>query len=211
MNNLSKGLHILAHDALGASKKRRQISAFFKKQGFLSLGRDAWLGFRNRDLVSGILVEGSPLDTYVSTFILPAFDRHEFITWALGGRVVHCSPDRDTQEECEQAVDSYVADISKVRSSIGLMTYLDARQVKGHYPIWTRYICYLRLLDFDAATQYLNDSRRDQLHPILIEQLEEVNRFVAMRDIDCVVKVLESWSAFSEKIFGPLDQTFTVY
>jgi hypothetical protein len=91
---------LLAKEALGAAKKRRQINAFFKKQGFISLGKGAWLGSRNRDVVSGFLIDGSPLDTYIETFILPAFDKHEFITWALGNRVVHCSPDTDTQEEC---------------------------------------------------------------------------------------------------------------
>ena len=211
MTDLSENLRLLARDALGASKKRRQISAFLKKRGFISLGKGGWLGFRNRDVVSGLLIEGSPLDTYISTFILPAFDKREFITWALGDRVVHCSLNKDTQEECEQAVESYVADISKVRSSTDLIAYLDARQIKGHYPIWVRYICHLSLLDFDSAIQYLNDSRRDQLHHSLMETLEEVERFVTMRDTDGVVRVLESWRAISERIFGPLDQMFSAY
>jgi hypothetical protein len=175
----------------------------------MPLGKGRWLGFRNRDVVSGFLMEGSPLDTYISTFILPAFDRHEFVSWSLGDRVVHCSLNRDTQEECRQAVDCYVADVSKVRSSTDLATYLNARQIQGHYPIWVRYICHLRLLDCDSAIQYLTDGRRDHLHAVLMERFEEIDRFVSMRDKDGVVRVLESWSAFSERIFGPLGQTFS--
>jgi len=211
MNDLSKSLRILARDSFGASRKRRQISSFFKKQGFISLGKGTWLGLRNRDVVSGIVIDGSPLDTYIATFILPAFDRHEFVPLSLGDRVVHCSMDRDTQEECEQALNSYVANISAVRSATDLIRYLDLRQVTGHYPIWVRYICYLSLSDFDTAIQYLDDSRRDQLHHSLLERLEEINRFVAVGDTDGVVRVLESWRAFSEKIFGPLDQTFSAF
>ncbi len=211
MTVLNQSLIPLARKALGASKKRRQISAFLKKQGFISLGKGGWLGFRNRDIVSGFVVVGSPLDTYISTFILPAFDRHEFITWALGDRVVHCSLTRDTQEECEQAVDSYVADMSNVRSATDLIVYLDARQIKGHYPIWVRYLCYLRLSDFDSAIRYLDDSRRNQLHLATMETFEEMYRLVTMGDTDGVVRVFDSWSAFSEKIFGPLDQTFSAF
>ncbi len=211
MNELRKTLQILAHDSLGAAKKRRQISACFRKQGFINLGKGTWLGFRNKDVVSGLSIDGPPWDTYISTFILPAFDRLEFVSLSLGGRVVHCSLDRDTREECEQAVNSYIANLSNERSATDLIRYLDVRQVTGHYPIWVRYICYLSLLDFDTAIQYLDDSRRGQLHHSLMERLEEISRFATARDTDGVVRVLESWSKFSEKIFGPLDQTFSAF
>lgn len=211
MNDLSKGLRILARDALGAAKKRKQISACLSKKGFISLGKGTWLGFRNRDVVSGVCIEGSPLDTYISTFILPAFDRHEFVNLSLGYRVVHCSLDRDFREECEQAVNSYVGDISAVRSATDLIRNLDVRRVAGHYPIWVRYICYLRLSDLSTAIRYVDDSRRDQLHDSLMGRLEEISRFATARDTDGVSKVLESWRSFSEEIFGPLDQTFSAF
>ncbi|WP_109488596.1 hypothetical protein [Occallatibacter savannae] len=209
MTNLSRSLSLLARGALEASKKRRQISVFLKKQGFISLGKGGWLGFRNRDIVSGFVIEGSPLDTYISTFVLPAFDRHTFVSWCLGDRLVHCSFDRDSQEECEQAVNSYAADISKIKSATELAAHLDAGQIGGHYPIWVRFICYLRRADIDSAIQYLTDGRRNEFPPSIIERAEEVSGFVTMRDTDGVARVLESWSAFSEKIFGPLEQTFS--
>jgi len=211
MNKISKALRLLARNSLGASKKRRQISAFLKKKGFISLRKGVWLGFRNRDIVSGIVINGPPFDTYIETFILPAFDRLESVRLSLGDRIVHCSLDRDTQEECEQAFNSYVADISAVRSANDLIEYVDTHQVTGDYPIWVRYICYLRQLDFDTAIQYLDDRRRNQLHDSLMGQLEEISRFATVRDTDGVARVLESWRASSEKIFGPLDQMFSAF
>jgi hypothetical protein len=211
MNDLMKGLRLLARDSLGAAKKRRQISTFLKEWGFVYLGKGGWLGFRNRDVVSGLIIEGSPLDTYITTFLLPAFDRLEFVSWSLGERVVNCSLDRDTQEECEQALESYAAGTFKVRSATDLIRYLDACETAGHYPIWVRYICYLWLSDLNTANQYLNDSRRNQLHRALLERFEEVNQFVVVRDTDGVVGVLKKWSAFSQKIFGAFDQTFSAF
>ena len=116
MGNL-EAARLLAKEALKAAKKRRQINAFFKKQGFMSLGKGAWLGFRNRDVVSGCLFNGSPLDTYIETFILSSFDRQEFLNLSLGNRIVHCSPDTDTQEECKQAINVYRTEMSNVRAT----------------------------------------------------------------------------------------------
>src|SRR4051795_6041158 len=116
MGNLGKGLRTLARDAVSASKKRRQISSYLKKCGLMSLGKGGWLAHRNKDVVSGFVIEGSPLDTYISTFILPAFDKHEFINWSLGDRVVHCSTHADTHTECKQAIDDYVTGVGNIKS-----------------------------------------------------------------------------------------------
>jgi hypothetical protein len=48
-------------------------------------------------------------------------------------------------------------------------------------------------------------------HRALLERLEEVNPFVVVRDADGVAGVQKGWSAYSERIFGPLDQTFRVF
>ena len=210
MGNL-EAARLLGKQALGVARERRQINAFFKKQGFISLGKGAWLGFRNKDVVSGCLVDGPPLDAYIETFLLPAFDRHEFITWALGNRVVNCSPDMDTQEACRLALNVYRTEMSNLRSSTDLVTYVDSHQKEGWYPIWVRYICYLRRLELGTANQYLTESMLNLFPRVKIEQFEEIDRFVSMHDADGVLRVLERWSAFSEKIFGPLGKTFSVY
>jgi hypothetical protein len=44
-----------------------------------------------------------------------------------------------------------------------------------------------------------------------MERLEEINRFATVRDRDGIDRVLENWRASSEKIFGPLDQTFSAF
>src|SRR5690348_6705115 len=140
MANLGKGLRSLARDAMGASKKRTQISSHFRKSGLISLGKGGWLAHRDKDTVSGFVIEGSQLDTYISTFILPAFDRHEFINWSLGNRVIHCSPYADTQAECKRAIDYFIENLRNIKSSGELMEYIDRRDIQGHYPVWVRYI-----------------------------------------------------------------------
>jgi hypothetical protein len=105
MADLRKALQVLAHDAVSAAKKRRQISKCLKANGFELLGKGQWLGHRSRDIVSRVVTGGPVLDTYISTFVLPAFDKHEFVTWALGERIIHCSNDASTDVECGRAID----------------------------------------------------------------------------------------------------------
>ena len=213
MAKLGKGLRIVARDAVEASKKkRRQISSCLKESGLISLGKGGgWLGHRSKDIVSGFVLDAPPLDTYISTFILPAFDRHKFIHWSLGDRVVHCSPNVDYQAECKQAIDYYIANIADIKSSKELVDYMDKRDVQGHYPIWVRYISYLRVFDFDSAIRYLDDSKRARLHRVPLDELDEISRFVTAHDRDGVFQVFENWSTLSERIFGPLDQSFDAF
>lgn len=209
MQNLKKGLEILAHDAIGGVKKRRQISNFLKKRNFLSLGKGGWLGFRNDDVISGLLIEGSPLDTYISSFILPSFDRHNFINWSLGDRIVNCQSNNETRDECELAVDFYTSNVLKIRSSIELIEYLDLRQAYDHYSIWVRYICYLRDGRLNLAATYLNDDLISHMHPVQLKKFEEIRSYVAANDRAGVSQVLESWRAFSDAIFGPTYEIFS--
>jgi hypothetical protein len=206
MVNFRKDL--LTPDSVVVSKKRRQISSCLKKNGLISLGKGGWLGHRSKDIVSGFIIDAPPLDTYISTFILPAFDRHGFVNLSLGNRIVHCSSDKNTQDECKQAIDYYIANISDINSSAELVSYIDERNVQGHYPIWVIYISYLRVFDFDSAITYLDDGKRARLHRVQLDQLGSISRFVAAHDRDGISRVFENWSTFSERIFGPLDQTF---
>ncbi|QDK36030.1 hypothetical protein [Sphingomonas sp. IC081] len=208
---LGENLRNLAHDAVGSAKKRRHISKCLKGHGLISLGKGSWLGFRNRDIVSGLLIEGSPLDTYISTFLLPAFDRQKFVSWSLGERVVHCSIDKDSVDECEIALASYVKKFGSIQSAVNLIGYLDANDIKGGYPIWSRYICYLRVSNFEAAISYLDDEKIAQLHPVQLGKYDEIRAFVAARDESGIRQVFGAWSEASQEIFGPLDQAFSAF
>jgi hypothetical protein len=209
MANVQQNLRRLGEDALGSAKKRRQISRCMKANGFLSLGKGAWLGFRSEDVVSGFLIEGSPLDTYISAFVLPAFDRLKFVSWSLGQRVVHCSIEGDTEVECDEAFAFYKKYLGSVRTSRDLLKYIDDRGVKGHYPIWVRYLCYLKELRLDEALKWLDDQKLARMHSVEIEKYGEINGYVVTGDTHGVCEILKGWMATSERIFGPFDQEFS--
>ncbi|BCI69400.1 hypothetical protein SPKIRA_02300 [Sphingomonas paucimobilis] len=157
MSGSLKQIKLNSAEILGAAKKRRQVGSILRKRGFISLGKGGWLGFRGDDVVSGLLVEGSPSDIYISSFVLPVFDELTFITWALGRRIVHCSASDNAASECNRAVSEYRAEIATIASPAELIGYLKNQNIGGFYPIWVRYLCYLREGRFEEAFHYLED------------------------------------------------------
>lgn len=208
MNTVSEVLKTLARDSIYAAKARAKISRLFKKSGFIPLGKGGWLAFKNKDIVSGFAIEGSPTDTYVSTFLLPSFDKHRFISLSLGDRVAHFPYGSDVEKGYEEAINSYRATLPCVRSSNDLMDYLEKSRITGHYPIWARYICYLNVLELDKACKYLDEDMRGKLHATQIERYKEINRFVVAGDKSAVTDTLDSWRHYSERIFGSFRQNF---
>ena len=100
------------------------------------------------------------------------------------------------------------ATIQSITSPIELIDYLDAKQMLGHYPVWVRYICYLRLSRLATAMEYMDGSKRVRLHHTQLAQLVEIEQFVATSDTAGVSGIRQSWSHLSEPFLGPLDQTF---
>lgn len=201
----------LAQDAVGSAKKRRQIARCMKKSGLQSLGRGGWLAFRGADVVSGFLMEGSPLDTYITTFLLPSFDRRTFVSWSLGQRIVHCSLDGNTEVECEKAFSFYRENLSTVRNSGDLIRYMDDREIKGNYPIWVHYLCLLRRQNFDEAEKWLDADKLTKMHRVELEKFAEINHYVRAGDAQGVAETLKGWEKVSERIFGPFQQEFFAF
>lgn len=211
MPNGRTELRALAEVALAAKQKRAKISRIFKKSGLISLGSGAWLGHRSRDVVSGIVINGSRFETEIVGFILPAFNKLEFINLTLGNTIIRCESEADTEKECEEAIACYIETYSHIKSLPDLLKYIDVLEDQGWYDIWVRYISYSRKYDFDAAIDCLDESRRVRLHSSILNQLNEIEPFVDARDREGIDRVFTIWSACSERIFGQLAQPFDAF
>jgi hypothetical protein len=205
MSSSLEKIGALAANLAQAARKRKAIAATLKRRGFLALGKGAWLGRRGRDVVSGLLIEGSPSDTYISSFVLPIFDELKFVSWSLGRRIVHCSRDEVADIECSEAVRAYTIELYSIKSARDIIAYLDLSSIDGFYPLWVRYICYLRTENLDNARAYLSADRRSELHPSLLKQLTEIESYVTRGDVAGVAQVLDRWEATSRLIFGQSD------
>lgn len=195
-------IKLVSSELLSAAVKRRKISGCLRKRGFVSLGKGAWLGHRGDDVVSGLLLEGSPSDTYISSFILPIFDELKFVSWSLGRRIVHCSANGNTEDECQRAVCEYLREIAPVNSSNKLIEYLDVQCISGFYPIWVRYICYAKEGFLQEAREYLSESKQIELHQSTRKKFGEIAPAVDSDDRNEIAQVFERWKRTSRAIFG---------
>ncbi len=202
MNSAPTNLRELFAVAAGAAMKRRKLSKGLAARGFVPLGRGAWLGLKSYEVASGLIITGSPLEAYLSTFVLPTFDRHNFVTWALGRKVVDCSLDVDAQAECEAASDRYLADLGHVRGAGELVKYLDDRNVSGWYPVWVKYLAAAKAADFSAANKMSKEGLRERIHSSKLEQFDEIDTVMMSCDVGGVHDVLSRWTTRSEKILG---------
>lgn len=211
MSEVASGLSGLVRDAIDSAKKRRQISGILKKRGFEYLGKGRWLGFKNQDIVSGLMIEGSPLDTYISTFVLPTFDKRDFITWALGKRVVNCSSDKNTDDECWEAIEHYASAIATIKTPRDLILHIDENVGEiAPYPVWVRYLCFLRLGNLTAAVKYLDVAKRALLPRGALEKLPEIEAYAVAGDKESINQVLDRWNGESAKLYGSLTKTVNV-
>jgi hypothetical protein len=202
MSNLPGKIIELSAGVANAAIRQRVIARLLKKRGFCSIGRGAFLGLRGQDIVSGLLVDKYPSDVYISSFILPVFDKLDFISWGLGRRIIHSSINVNAEIECSDAVKSYLSDIFPVKSAEDLVKYLEVSKKDGFYPIWVRYISSLRLGNLEGAKKYLNDEKKSELHPSVLQRLAQIEPFVISGDRAGVSNVLNEWENFSRLLFG---------
>jgi hypothetical protein len=195
-------LRSFSAELMHAAKRRRQIAKLLKQKGLLPLGKGAWLGFRGKDVVSGILIEGGASDIYITSFLLPIFDERKFVTWSLGRRLINCSVTRSAEEECDDALNRYRNELLPVRSSDDLIRYLDDSGIDGFYPWWARYLCFLRNADLNQAEQCLDQDKIDELSSSALKNFEEISPSVADGDVEEVSRLLSKWEATSRLIFG---------
>jgi|SRR3569623_34541 len=206
-----KELQDIALINLAGRRKSRQISRYFRSIGLIHVNKMTWLAYRSLDIASGFTIEGSLSDIYISTFILPTFDKLDFISWGLGSRLINCLPENDTEDECLKAVEQYKRTLLSVRNADSLISYLDYNRVRGFYAIWARYISYLRILDLEKATEYLTSERRKLLHLSVLQKLEKIEKYARRGDEAAVLRILNEWRRASEKIFGPYVSEFSAF
>jgi len=120
--------------------------------GFRKLG-SFYIGTCNQEVISGYALDAPPGGVYISRFILPAYDRHDFLHMGLGERIAQFSRNRDASDSTDLDLLlkndwQYFANARDCRS---LMAYLDREQVVGDYCHWTRYLTYARVGDLESA------------------------------------------------------------
>jgi hypothetical protein len=121
--------------------------------GFRKLG-SFYIGTCNQEVISGYALDAPPGGIYIWRFILPAYDRIEFLHMSLGKRIAEFSRDgASDSKDLDILLKNDWQDFSNASDSRSLVDYLDREQVGGDYSQWTRYLAYVRVGDFESAVR----------------------------------------------------------
>jgi hypothetical protein len=136
----------------GAVNKKAVAKVLSSLPGFRKLG-SFYIGACNQEVISGYALDSPPGGVYVWRFILPAYDRIDFLHMSLGERIAQFPRNRDASDSTDLDVllKNDWQDFSNARDCRSLMAYLDRKQVVGDYCQWTRYLTYARVGDLESA------------------------------------------------------------
>lgn len=196
------GLEDLVRDAARMKAKRSAASLILAKRGFKRIAQRTFLGLRNEEIVSGVMLDGTRTFLFFNTFLLPAYDNIEFINWDLGSTVVDASGEGEITEEVEAAIKSYRDGIWLVRDSKALTRYIESENIRGAYAQWARFISYVKQQDLAKAVLVLREADFESLKIGGSNQYMSLKEAVLKGNSTTANEVLTEWSRVSAKVIG---------
>lgn len=120
--------------------------------GFRKLG-GFYFGTCNAEVISGYALDAPPRGLYIWRFILPAYDRIDFLHMALGKRIAQFPrTEADlSSTDIRLLLKTDWENFSNARDCQSLLAYLDREQLRGDYSQWAIYLTYIRSGDLEAA------------------------------------------------------------
>jgi hypothetical protein len=114
-----------------------------------------YIGVCNREVISGYVLDAPPGEISIWRFIVPAYDKLEFLHMSLGSRVVQFALDENAPVTTELGLQlkNDWQSFSSTQDCRTLLTYLDQERVEGDYCRWTRYLTHVKIGDFDSANR----------------------------------------------------------
>lgn len=152
-----------------------------------------YIGTCNRDVISGYVLDAPPGGIYIARFILPAYDRIDFLHMGLGKRIAQFPRNEATSASADLGLllRSDWQLFSSARDCESLVTYLNGERVEGDYCQWAEYLTYVRVGDLESANRVERQWQSSQGFPRV--QLVAQNMKVVLE-----VKERSGWSGVQE-------------
>lgn len=148
------------------------------------------------DVVSGFAIDASPTHIYMWTFILPAFDKLDFLHMSLGDRIL------DFNEESVnfETLLSQHPELFSIQDADQLLLYLDRRNPPGDYATWTRLLCLVRLGRFEEVNEILPLAKEAAVSNDMKLRYEELVFTFKVKGGSAAQDLLKNWSLTTKKL-----------
>jgi len=178
--------------------KRAILKIFSSIRAFRSFG-PFYIGICNEEVVSGYVLDAPPDGVSIWRFILPAYDRIEFLHMGLGKRIAEFfDADRaPVSSELELMLKNDWETFSKAQDARSLVHYLDSEKVDGDYCEWAKFLTCVRLGELEIASTYETQWRHSPHFPrvqLIEHNLKLVHEAKERTGWNGVQELLSDWS-----------------
>jgi hypothetical protein len=166
--------------------------------GFRKLG-SFYIGTCNQEVISGYALDAPPGGVYISRFVLPAYDRIDFLHLSLGERIAQFPRSCDASDftNLERLLNNDWQEFSNARDCQSLMAYLDREGIVGDYCQWVRYLTHARVGDFESAgrlEQHWQSSQGPPRLQLVVQNMKLVLEAKGRSGWSGVQELLVTWS-----------------
>jgi hypothetical protein len=185
-----------------------KLPGFRKKDGH-------HIGQFNSDVISGYAIDAPPSITRIYRFIIPTFDMPNFLHLSLGSEIFHTSNQKNiyipeseqeeelTPEELKSLLQHDWEVFSEVKDVESLLSYLNNEDNIGDPAKWAKFLCHVRLSQFDTAEVMLQSIyahlRRYNATQLSLEMVLEAKDKAGWVGVQ---KQLEKWTEESILKYG---------
>lgn len=114
-----------------------------------------YIGTCNAEVVSGYALDVPPGGIYVWRFVVPAYDRIDFLHLSLGTRIAQFSRKEtgSRSNDLDALLKNDWQSFANVRDCQSLLAYMEQERCEGDYYQWVRYITYIRTGSLESASR----------------------------------------------------------
>lgn len=158
-----------------------------------------YIGTCNREVVSGYALDAPPGGIYIWRFVVPAYDRIDFLHMNLGGRIAQFSRSEADSRSNDLGIllKNDWQSFANVRDCQSLLAYMEQEKCEGDYCQWATYLTYVRTGRLESASRLENQWRSSPGFPRVQSVAQHMKAVLEVKERsgwNGVQELLTEWS-----------------
>jgi hypothetical protein len=155
------------------------------------------------DVLSGYALDVPPSSFYLSSFVLPAYDKHDFLHLSLGERIISASREGATEDDVIAAIENDWRKFSKIRDPSSLLGWMEIEHHREPYERWATLLTLCRLGRLNDAAELINELTEDWLpfSNAVEHRYVQIKRLVETQDGRGIGLLLDEWSSLTQSTY----------
>lgn len=120
------------------------------------------------EIISGYCLDTPPGGMYLWRFVLPSFDRLDFLHLSLGERLFFLENGEKIDESVIELIEKDCSALEKMHDPESISEYLVEREIRGDYSDWVKFLCSIRAGSLNHAEDLFKDLKSRHSFPNIL-------------------------------------------